>query len=67
MNRFRSGEFSWAAQRQAFFDGFHTSLAAYANSGNNLIVEHILDTSGWLETLCDLLVRISHTIARRPF
>jgi chloramphenicol 3-O phosphotransferase len=55
MNRFRSGEFAWANVRKAFFDGFHASLAAYANAGNNLILEHILDTEGWLEALRNLL------------
>ena len=57
MNRFRSGEFAWADARQAFFDGFHASLAAYSDAGNNLILEHILDTNGWLEKLCNLLER----------
>ncbi|MEX0306231.1 MAG: chloramphenicol phosphotransferase CPT family protein [Ruegeria sp.] len=51
MQRFQSKEFDWSAERAKFFDGFHASLAAYANAGNNLIIEHILDTSGWVETL----------------
>lgn len=51
MARFRSGEFAWKDARRAFFDGFHGSLGAYADAGNNLILEHILDTEGWLETL----------------
>lgn len=55
MTRFQSGEFAWADARQPFFDGFHASLGAYANAGNNLIVEHILDTDGWLETLLKIL------------
>ena len=33
--RFRSGEFAWADARKPFFDGFHASLAAYADAGNN--------------------------------
>lgn len=41
--------------RANFFDGFHRSLAAYASAGNNLIVEHILDTAGWLDDLVMLL------------
>lgn len=53
--RFRSGEFAWRDSRQAFFDGFHASLAAYANAGNNLIVEHILDDQAWLGLLSGLL------------
>ncbi len=36
------------------FDGFYQSLAAYANAGNNLILEHILDTAGWADTLKSL-------------
>lgn len=53
--RFRSGEFNWRKARPAFFDGFHASLAAYADAGNDLILEHILDTERWLETLRGLL------------
>lgn len=55
VNRFESGEFVWAEARDAFFAGFHASVAAYADAGNNLILEHILDTEGWLEMLRDLL------------
>lgn len=53
--RFKTGDFDWKTQRPAFFDGFHRSLAAYASAGNNLILEHILDTSGWLDELVNLL------------
>jgi chloramphenicol 3-O phosphotransferase len=49
--RFKSGEFDWREARSAFFNGFHASLAAYANAGNNLIIEHILDKDNWLEEL----------------
>jgi len=51
LSRFRSGEFVWRDARKAFFDGFHASLSAYADAGNNLILEHILDTAGWMEML----------------
>ncbi|MDZ7871805.1 MAG: AAA family ATPase [Rhizobium sp.] len=54
MARFKKGDFRWADARAAFFDGFHASLKAYADAGNNLILEHILDTDGWLETLSGL-------------
>jgi chloramphenicol 3-O phosphotransferase len=50
-DRFASKEFDWRAHRAAFFDGFHRSLAGYAGAGNNLILEHILDTPGWIEDL----------------
>lgn len=53
--RFRAKEFDWAAARPRFFAGFHQSLAAYAGAGNNLILEHILDTAGWVEELRGLL------------
>jgi len=53
--RIASGEFQWRSLRADFFDGFHRSLAAYASAGNNLIVEHILDTDGWLNDLVALL------------
>ena len=41
--------------RKPFFDGFHRSLAAYAAAGNNLIIEHILDTPTWVDDLKRLL------------
>lgn len=53
--RFRSGDFVWKDARQAFFNGFHASLAAYADAGNNLILEHILDNDQWLADLRHLL------------
>jgi chloramphenicol 3-O phosphotransferase len=49
--RFRSGDFDWQAARPIFFEGFHASLAAYADAGNNLILEHILDHEAWLPVL----------------
>jgi chloramphenicol 3-O phosphotransferase len=51
MNRFRRKDFSWSEARSAFFEGFHASLSAYADAGNNLILEHILDHGEWLEML----------------
>lgn len=45
--RIDSGEFPWRDLRRQFFEGYHGSLAAYAHAGNNLILEHILDTEGW--------------------
>ncbi len=54
--RIDSGEFQWWDMRGQFFAGYHGSLAAYADAGNNLILEHILDTQGWhadLRTLFD--------------
>ena len=53
--RIESGEFAWSDMRKPFFEGFHTSLAAYAHAGNNLIVEHILDDPTWVVSLKSLL------------
>lgn len=55
--RIKSGEFAWQQMRATFFDGFHRSVGSFADAGNNLIVEHILDTPGWLARLADLLDR----------
>ncbi|HEX2561286.1 chloramphenicol phosphotransferase CPT family protein [Phenylobacterium sp.] len=53
--RIRSGEFPWSGMREAFFDGFHRSLPAYLEAGNNLLVEHIVETLAWRDRLLDLL------------
>jgi chloramphenicol 3-O phosphotransferase len=53
-SRIAQGEFSWRQMRGGFFDGFHRSVAAFADAGNNIILEH-LDTPGWREQLARLL------------
>ena len=55
MARIRSGEFPWQGLRDAFFAGFEQSLAAYAEAGNHLIVEHIVETDAWRRRLADVL------------
>jgi chloramphenicol 3-O phosphotransferase len=55
MARIQSREFAWSGLREPFFDGFHHALAAYAGSGNNLIVEHIVETRAWMDDLVRLL------------
>lgn len=55
MERFRNGDFDWRDARKAFFDGFHASLRAYADAGNSLIIEHILDHDEWLIELTEQL------------
>lgn len=52
--RIKAGDFNWRDMRAPFFAGYHSSLAAYAAAGNNLIVEHILDTPGWQRELAEL-------------
>ena len=54
-DRIKSGEFPWGGLREAFFDGFHRCLPALAQAGNNLIVEHIIETRAWMDRLIGLL------------
>ena len=37
------------------FTGFHAAPAAYAEAGDDLGVEHILDDEGWREALIEFL------------
>lgn len=53
--RIRTKEFDWPSLRPAFFEGFHRSLVSFAGAGNNLIVEHIVETEQWMNRLLDLL------------
>ena len=53
--RIAHGDFTWAALRPAFFDGFHRSLAGLASGGNNLIVEHIVESQAWMDRLVEQL------------
>jgi chloramphenicol 3-O phosphotransferase len=53
--RLASGEFDWQAMRPAFFEGFHRSLPVLAAGGNDLIVEHIVETADWMRLLVELL------------
>ena len=55
MERIRTGEFAWPSLRPAFFDGFHRCLPVLAESGNNLIVEHIVESQDWMSRLVQLL------------
>ena len=55
MNRIDNGEFPWSGMRAAFFEGFHRCLPALAEAGNNLIVEHIVETGAWMSRLVRLL------------
>lgn len=55
LQRIRNGDFAWADMRPTFFDGFHHCLPALAEAGNNLIVEHIVETEDWMQRLVALL------------
>jgi chloramphenicol 3-O phosphotransferase len=53
--RFNSNGFLWADIRPQFFAGFHQTLPALAGAGNNLIIEHIVETKAWMQLLLELL------------
>ena len=55
LDRVKAGDFTWASLRPAFFDGFHRALPPIARAGNNLIVDHIVETPAWMEELVRLL------------
>ena len=45
-------------ERQRFFDGFHRSIPAFAEAGNDLLVEHIIEQQGWADQLAKLLAHL---------
>ena len=55
MARIRSGDIDWPTMRPAVFDGFHRCLPVLAETGNNLIVEHIIENEIWMSDLVTLL------------
>ena len=54
-DRIDSGHFLWKDIRPSFFAGFHASVPALAAAGNNLVVEHIVETEEWMNRLVKLL------------
>jgi chloramphenicol 3-O phosphotransferase len=55
LDRVRSGEFTWSEMRGPFFAGFERSLSVYAEAGNNLVVEHIIEDEAWMQRMVRLL------------
>jgi chloramphenicol 3-O phosphotransferase len=55
LDRFRNGDFQWPLEREAIFDGLHRSIQAFSAAGNNLIVDHIVETPDWIRRLIGLL------------
>ena len=43
------------AGRERFFQGFHRSIAAFADAGNDLLVEHIVEEQSWADQLMETL------------
>ena len=50
-----SGPWAWQTVRPLFFDGFHRCVAALADAGNLLIVEHVIEFQSWFDDLVSLL------------
>jgi chloramphenicol 3-O-phosphotransferase len=46
--RDEAGPFSWAAMRPMLFDGYYGCLAALGAAGNNIVVDHIVETQDQL-------------------
>lgn len=46
---------SWNIIRPKFFDGFHRSIRSFADAGNDIIVEHIIESMEWFDQLVELL------------
>jgi len=45
------GLFEWKPMRQRLFTGYFHSLAAFANAGNDLVVDHIFETQADYEEM----------------
>jgi chloramphenicol 3-O phosphotransferase len=54
-----SGPFAWWTElRPRFFAGFHRCLPALADTGNDLIVEHVIEFPAWRDELSRLLAHL---------
>jgi chloramphenicol 3-O phosphotransferase len=51
IEQIRNGTFAWEEMRPSVFHGIHRCLPALAMAGNNLIVDHIIESKSWLEDL----------------
>lgn len=58
--RHDAGPWAWKTIRPRFFDGFHRCIAALADAGNDLVVEHVVEHRTWLEDCVSLLA--SHDV-----
>lgn len=49
------GPFAWTVQRPMFFQAFHRCLPAIASTGNNIVIDHVIEFDTWLRELVVLL------------
>ncbi len=53
------GQFAWEALFPKLLAGFHRSIAALADAGSNLIVDHVMVyREGWASTLADCITAL---------
>lgn len=45
-------------ERARFFDGFHRSIVSFAEAGNDIVVEHIVEEAGWAQQLRALFAHL---------
>jgi chloramphenicol 3-O phosphotransferase len=50
-----AGPFSWPVMRPRFFEAFHRCLAAIAEAGNHLIIDHVIEFEEWALLIVELL------------
>lgn len=55
MEQIKNGTFAWSSMRPSVFNGFHQCLPVLAATGNNLIIDHIIETKSWMINLIELL------------
>lgn len=53
--REEGGAFAWPNMRPRLFAGYYNCLPALASAGNNLVIDHIIETAEQLEILVRLL------------
>ena len=46
---------SWNIIRPKFFSAFHKTIKSFTDSGNLVIVEHVIEKNSWLHELVDIL------------
>ncbi len=49
------GPFDWGINRSKFFSAFHNCIKAILDSGNNVILDHIIESQDWYFKLRTLL------------
>jgi chloramphenicol 3-O phosphotransferase len=51
------GPFDWRFDRPKFFDAFHACIRSIADAGNNIIVDHVIESQKWFEYLASSLIK----------